>query len=344
MAVNCYLSYITWRGNANWSHQSFKCNVCLLSYPVTSPPVTAVAERATSSLPVYQEVWFIVVVAIVALVILFVGLALCIRCTGHRMPYIRERAPLQPRQRKAMEGLGYFDGNFVTSVSENSEFFYLWALTNLIHCLHDLPLWQTQEILSVMQVLHSDSCFQLNIKKVYECHRVLTPFPYRIHWYAHNLFTQFKGPLKVSSWWIPLDFPGNPSSQPICYKRSLSSPWDSHPASCGLHQSCLFSPVCGTCKPQCQHAWPAPRQGLTQVLQVGWRRRWPWFLWWTDALWRDRQWTAQLSSEFPFSIDCLRNDFTYICTLYILSHAKMSFSISYAIPLSVWRWIWRFQW
>ena len=73
--------------------------------------------EASTALPVYQEVWFIVVVAILALVILFTCIALCLRCTGHRMPYIRERLPLQPRQQKAMEGMGYYDGSIITTVS-----------------------------------------------------------------------------------------------------------------------------------------------------------------------------------------------------------------------------------
>ena len=81
---------------------------------MTEAPVTELPLREVS-LPVYQEVWFIVVVAILALVLLFIGIACCLRCTGHRMPYIRERAPLQPRQRKAIEGMPYFDGNFISS-------------------------------------------------------------------------------------------------------------------------------------------------------------------------------------------------------------------------------------
>ncbi|ELU01149.1 hypothetical protein CAPTEDRAFT_219707 [Capitella teleta] len=84
-------------------------------YVVTASTPTEQAVRE-ASLPVYQEVWFIVVVAILALVLLFICLALCLRCSGRRMPYIRERAPLQPRQRKALEGgVGYFDGNFISS-------------------------------------------------------------------------------------------------------------------------------------------------------------------------------------------------------------------------------------
>jgi usherin len=87
----------------------------LLIAGTPAPTTDAVVREA--GLPVYQEVWFIVVVAILALVLLFVGIALCLRCTGHRMPYIRERAPLQPRQRKAAEGMPYFDGNYISTVS-----------------------------------------------------------------------------------------------------------------------------------------------------------------------------------------------------------------------------------
>ena len=79
----------------------------------TPAPGTILPEAATS-MPVYQEVWFIVVVAILALLFLFIGIALCLRCTGHRMPYIRERNPLPQRQKQP---LGYYDGSIITTVS-----------------------------------------------------------------------------------------------------------------------------------------------------------------------------------------------------------------------------------
>uniref|UniRef100_A0A2C9JJ39 Usherin n=1 Tax=Biomphalaria glabrata TaxID=6526 RepID=A0A2C9JJ39_BIOGL len=53
-----------------------------------------VAAEKSSSTPVYQEIWFIVLMCILALLVLFIVLALCIRCNGSNKPYIRERMPL----------------------------------------------------------------------------------------------------------------------------------------------------------------------------------------------------------------------------------------------------------
>lgn len=70
--------------------------------------------------PVYQEVWFIAIMAILALIILFIVLAVCVRASGASLPYIRERMPLQPRQQKAAPPMAYcipYDASIVTTVS-----------------------------------------------------------------------------------------------------------------------------------------------------------------------------------------------------------------------------------
>ncbi|KAH9519521.1 Usherin [Bulinus truncatus] len=59
---------------------------------------TAPVQAGVSSTPVYEEIWFIVLMCILALLILFIVLALCIRRTGSKKPYIRERMPLYQHQ------------------------------------------------------------------------------------------------------------------------------------------------------------------------------------------------------------------------------------------------------
>ena len=75
----------------------------------------------SSDLPVYQEVWFIALIAILALIILFIGLACCLRRTGHKVPYIRERMPLQAKQKKMGAPLSYvidpYTGSVMSTVS-----------------------------------------------------------------------------------------------------------------------------------------------------------------------------------------------------------------------------------
>ena len=74
-----------------------------------------------SDLPVYQEVWFIALIAILALIILFIGLACCLRRTNHKVPYIRERMPLQSKQTKMGVPLSYvvdpYTGSVMSTVS-----------------------------------------------------------------------------------------------------------------------------------------------------------------------------------------------------------------------------------
>ena len=70
--------------------------------------------------PVYQEVWFIAIMAIMALILLFIVLAVCVRVSGATLPYIRERMPLQARQQNAALPLAYCgprDASIVTTVS-----------------------------------------------------------------------------------------------------------------------------------------------------------------------------------------------------------------------------------
>ncbi len=57
-------------------------------------------------------------IAIIALVLLFICLACCLRTTGHKLPYIRERMPLQPRQQKHPYFIDpYTTGSVISTVS-----------------------------------------------------------------------------------------------------------------------------------------------------------------------------------------------------------------------------------
>ena len=81
---------------------------------------TPTVGPSSSDLPVYQEVWFIALIAILALIILFIGLACCLRRTRHKVPYIRERMPLVAKQKKMGAPLSYcidpYTGNVVSTV------------------------------------------------------------------------------------------------------------------------------------------------------------------------------------------------------------------------------------
>ncbi|KAK2176706.1 hypothetical protein NP493_644g02027 [Ridgeia piscesae] len=56
--------------------------------------------------------------AILALIILFIVLAVCVRASGATLPYIRERLPLQPRQQKTAPPKAYcipYDASIITT-------------------------------------------------------------------------------------------------------------------------------------------------------------------------------------------------------------------------------------
>ena len=87
--------------------------VVAASTAITDVPVAALT-------PVYQEVWFIAIMAILALILLFIVLAVCVRASGASLPYIRERLPLQPRQQKTAPPKAYcipYDASIITTVS-----------------------------------------------------------------------------------------------------------------------------------------------------------------------------------------------------------------------------------
>ncbi len=89
----------------------------------TTSPVSA----ADSDVPVYQEVWFIALIAILALIILFILLACCLRRTAHKVPYIRERMPLYAKHKKLAQPLSYvvdpYTGSVISTVSNRQQTF-----------------------------------------------------------------------------------------------------------------------------------------------------------------------------------------------------------------------------
>ena len=64
-------------------------------FSVTVSPTTV----SDDDLEWYEELWVIIVIVIIALLIVFIGIALCIRCP--QSPYLRSGMPLQSRQQKA---------------------------------------------------------------------------------------------------------------------------------------------------------------------------------------------------------------------------------------------------
>lgn len=75
---------------------SYTINTSQLFLVEGVPPGTQAPQ--TSSEDWYRSVWFIAVMALIAIIILFVILAFCLyRSSGNRTVYVRDRDPLPPR-------------------------------------------------------------------------------------------------------------------------------------------------------------------------------------------------------------------------------------------------------
>ena len=76
----------------------FYCTInTSLLFSVEGVPIGTQAPR-TASEEWYRSVWFIAVMALIAIIILFVFLACCLyRSSGSRTVYVRDREPLPPR-------------------------------------------------------------------------------------------------------------------------------------------------------------------------------------------------------------------------------------------------------
>ena len=61
---------------------------------LSGTPAPPVAEEQSSDLEFYEEVWFIVLMCLIALLILVIAIAICMRRSGPSTPYVRERMPL----------------------------------------------------------------------------------------------------------------------------------------------------------------------------------------------------------------------------------------------------------
>jgi heme/copper-type cytochrome/quinol oxidase subunit 2 len=80
-----------------------------------SPPALAATAKAW-----YEEVWFIIVLIIVGLLLLFILFAFCMRRSGPKEPYIRERMPLPEDHQKMPRDLFIIDpadGSVIDAVS-----------------------------------------------------------------------------------------------------------------------------------------------------------------------------------------------------------------------------------
>lgn len=91
----------------------------MLCCVVTATPEPAVREEQTGAAPVYREVWFIILMCVIALLLLFIILAFCIKRMTRPRPYVRERLPLEARQKKADYDFSHdpYNGSVVPDVS-----------------------------------------------------------------------------------------------------------------------------------------------------------------------------------------------------------------------------------
>ena len=72
--------------------------LCTLTLFSAGPVEATSAPRTDTSGEWYTSVWFIAVMALIAIIILFVLLACCLyRTSGSRTVYVRDREPLPPR-------------------------------------------------------------------------------------------------------------------------------------------------------------------------------------------------------------------------------------------------------
>ena len=79
----------------------------------------------------YQEIWFIILLILIAILLMFLIVAFCLKQIGSRRPYIRERSPLNPSQRKLSQP-------YTFSSSDDSGIFetvsiYLFRFINTCH-------------------------------------------------------------------------------------------------------------------------------------------------------------------------------------------------------------------
>ncbi len=93
--------------------------MCFVFSATTTPrprTTSAAPVAVTTETPVYENVWFIVLMVVLALIVIFaiIGLILC--CTRNRTPYIRQRMPLQTKDKKStmqMATMEPYDGTLL---------------------------------------------------------------------------------------------------------------------------------------------------------------------------------------------------------------------------------------
>ena len=64
---------------------------------------------AAASIPFYQEIWFIILVCLIAVLLLIFFLATLLKSSGTKAPYIRDRMPL------ALPPLRFYDAKLLIS-------------------------------------------------------------------------------------------------------------------------------------------------------------------------------------------------------------------------------------
>ena len=80
----------------NLKKESLSSNACVQLFSGEVDPATTSPRTASDKW--YRSAWFIAVMSLVAIIILFILLALCLwRTSGSRTVYVRDREPLPPR-------------------------------------------------------------------------------------------------------------------------------------------------------------------------------------------------------------------------------------------------------
>ncbi|CAG5115549.1 unnamed protein product, partial [Candidula unifasciata] len=115
--INFTITVITSFGQAESPVIVFDPNAVDNTGTTPKPP----APASASATPFYQEIWFIALMCVLALIILFLILVICIWRCGSRRPYMRERMPLhQPsRDRLTRRDLYVVDSRDGSIIHEN---------------------------------------------------------------------------------------------------------------------------------------------------------------------------------------------------------------------------------
>ncbi|KAL5008917.1 hypothetical protein ScPMuIL_014498, partial [Solemya velum] len=91
-------------------------NIGTTPAPTRAPPLLVAT-------PVYEELWFIVLMVVIGLLLLFLLLVLCIHCCVRGRPFLRERIPVRASEKRARPLVYYVDPNDsgINTVTQSQE-------------------------------------------------------------------------------------------------------------------------------------------------------------------------------------------------------------------------------